>query len=58
VITPAVTIRFTFEDRPRVLLEVENESESQRLEDWVMAHPAYARLIADACELADEARAA
>jgi hypothetical protein len=56
--TPAVTIVFALEERPRVIWDAISESEAQRLRDWVEAHDQYVDIVSAAWDLACEERAA
>jgi hypothetical protein len=56
--SPAVTVVFELERRPRVVWDCVGSDEQARLEDWISSHDDYVRLIAAAYELAEQERAA
>jgi hypothetical protein len=56
--TPAVTITFELEQRPRVVWDALDSGEQARLEDWIASHADYLRLVAMAYDLAEQERAA
>jgi hypothetical protein len=55
---PAVILRFELEAAPIVFADYLDDSEADRMDDWLDEHPEYRRLIREAVQLAEEARAA
>jgi hypothetical protein len=55
---PAVILRFELEAAPIVFADYLDETEADRMDDWLDEHPEYRRLIREAVQLAEEARAA
>jgi hypothetical protein len=51
-------IRLEFEARPRIWVEAANESEEERLLDWLNAHEALADIVCGALEVGDEVEGA
>jgi hypothetical protein len=58
VTPPAIVVRFELEARPVVFADYLDDSEAERMADWLDRHPDYARVIEDARELAERERAA
>jgi hypothetical protein len=56
--SPAVSVVFEFERRPRVVWDCVGSDEQARIEDWIGSHVDYMQLIAAAYELAEQERAA
>jgi hypothetical protein len=56
--SPAVSVIFEFERRPRVVWDCVGSDEQERLADWISSHADYMRMIAAAYELAEQERAA
>lgn len=52
---PAVVIRFELETKPRIYMDVLNDSEETRLADWLCSRPRYAALVHRAFELSQAA---
>jgi hypothetical protein len=56
--SPAVTVVFEIERRPRVVWDCVGDDEQARIEDWIGSHADYLQLIAAAYELAEQEQAA
>jgi hypothetical protein len=54
---PALVIRFALEQAPVVWIESMRDTDTERLVDWLTAHPRWAPVVRRALELAQEARA-
>lgn len=56
-VPPSLLIRFGLEEAPDISIDARNDSEVARLFDWLDAHPAFLRLIAQLYALVERERA-